>query len=617
MAGSMKAKIEIGLDTSKIKSGSKEATQSFDKIASGAKSALGKVDARADKAGNKIKQVGNEGKIAGSKVKQGAEKGAQGMNKLGNEAKKAERDIGGVAISVLGLGASITGLSDTIFGMKEKLVALERSSFGLERTTEDMKRMQEDFDEAVQAGTMTAKEHARALKDLELGYKDMAVEVKEIEAETEAMNSEWISFAVNTATTVVFSLTTITTALGAERTAKLGSALAGVVLTKSTKAFANSLWLVVKHPVFLVVAGALAIWESNLFGVRTEVEKLLGVGDLGILSNIQKAFDTGIPEAGAETIDSLQSIEDQTKQLQESFDETTTQSNRGIIPMITDVGDCSIKSSKKVDSLSDSLDNLKKKQETFRADYLVAETRFQEQVTRIKNKSASPQASKSGLSALVNYNKLIGGSMGFGHALTNKMTKGMDHWNGGASRYATGGDTGLNDKRIFDQNLYNNSISGYDNNSTKGWSASSMQTLRNFKARVSQMNAESNARHENEKRQRKIGRQKMYEYADEWNLKSLFRGRFPKADMRSIPRLVNETKRRVARVARLGYGTPTNLADLARAEYQIEQDRENWQTKTGMKESTISQLHEAGRSSDIFNVINHRQRLGLISSGVI
>jgi len=366
MAGSMKAKIEIGLDTSKIKSGSKEATQSFDKIASGAKSALGKVDARADKAGNKIKQVGNEGKIAGSKVKAGAEKGAQGMNKLGNEAKKAERDIGGVAISVLGLGASITGLSDTIFGMKEKLVAIERSTFGLERTTEDMKRMQEDFDEAVKAGTMTAKEHQRALKDLELGYKDMAVEQKEVQAEQEAMNSEWISFAVNTATTVVFSLTTITTALGAEKMAKIGSALATNLATIANKRFVMSLWAIAKHPVFLIATAGLAIWESNLFGLRSEIEKWSGMEDLSLLSNLEKTFSTGIPEAGAETIDSLDEIEKKAEELQESFDETTTQSNKGIIPMITDVGDCSVKSARKVDTLSDSIDKLKKKQQSLK-----------------------------------------------------------------------------------------------------------------------------------------------------------------------------------------------------------------------------------------------------------
>ena len=367
MAGSMKAKIEIGLDTSKIKSGSKEATQSFDKIASGAKSALGKVDARADKAGNKIKQVGNEGKIAGSKVKAGAEKGAQGMNKLGNEAKKAERDIGGVAISVLGLGASVTGLSDTIFGMKEKLVALERSSFGLERTTEDMKRMQEDFDQAVKDGTMTAREHARALKDLELGYKDMAVEVKEIEAETEAMNSEWISFAVNTATTVVFSLTTITTALGVEGMAKVKSAFATNIATTANKRFVMSLWAIAKHPVFLIATAGLAIWESNLFGLRSEIEKWSGMEDLSLLSNLEKTFSSGIPEAGAETIDSLDEIEKKAQELQESFDETTTHSNKGVIPMIENVGDCSVKSAKKVDTLTDSLDNLKKKTTNFQS----------------------------------------------------------------------------------------------------------------------------------------------------------------------------------------------------------------------------------------------------------
>ena len=362
MAGSMKAKIEIGLDTSKIKSGSKEATQSFDKIAYGAKSALGKVDARADKAGNKIKQVGNEGKIAGSKVKAGAEKGAQGMNKLGNEAKKAERDIGGVAISVLGLGASITGLSDTIFGMKEKLVAIERSTFGLERTTEDMKRMQEDFDEAVKAGTMTAREHERALKDLELGYKDMAVEQKEVQAEQEAMNSEWISFAVNTATTVVFSLTTITTALGAEKMAKIGSAIATNIATVANKRFVMSLWAIARHPVFLIATAGLAIWESNLFGLRSEVEKWAGM-DLGIFSNIENMLGTGIPEATAETADEFENLDRQINTLQSTLQNTTNTANIGVAPALNQIGREAEQAGNKVNRLNDKLDEFTKKNE--------------------------------------------------------------------------------------------------------------------------------------------------------------------------------------------------------------------------------------------------------------
>ena len=614
MAGSMKAKIEIGLDTSKIKSGSKEATQSFDKIASGAKSALGKVDARADKAGNKIKQVGNEGKIAGSKVKAGAEKGAQGMNKLGNEAKKAERDIGGVAISVLGLGASVTGLSDTIFGMKEKLVALERSSFGLERTTEDMKRMQEDFDQAVKDGTMTAKEHARALKDLELGYKDMAVEVKEIEAETEAMNSEWISFAVNTATTVVFSLTTITTALGAERVAKIGSALATNIATLANKRFVMSLWAIAKHPVFLVATAGLAIWESNLFGLRSEIEKWSGMEDLSLLSNLEKTFSSGIPEAGAETIDSLDEIEKKAQELQESFDETTTHSNKGVIPMIENVGDCSVKSARKVDSLTDSLDNLKKKQQTFRADYVASELRFQEQVARIADKGISKRAQQSGLMSLVSYNNLLGGTLNFGHSMTSKFTDPMKHWKN-KNKYQDYNEA-RNFQQIHDQRQYNASISGFDNNSTKGWSPQSMATLKNFHDRVDALNAQATAKFNNQKLANKKARREIYAFASAWSLKG-GNGNFPKSDARNIPQVVKKVKARIRYVEGLGYGSINTPEQLAKAEAQLALDRQSWIGQTGMNSSEISMLHEAGRKDDIFNVINHRQRLGLISSGVI
>lgn len=611
---SMKAKIEIGLDTSKIKSGSKEATQSFDKIASGAKSALGKVDARADKAGNKIKQVGNEGKIAGSKVKQGAEKGAQGMNKLGNEAKKAERDIGGVAISVLGLGASVTGLSDTIFGMKEKLVALERSSFGLERTTEDMKRMQEDFDQAVKDGTMTAREHARALKDLELGYKDMAVEVKEIEAETEAMNSEWISFAVNTATTVVFSLTTITTALGAERVAKIGSALATNLATLANKRFVMSLWAIAKHPVFLIATAGLAIWESNLFGLRSEIENWSGMEDLSLLSNLEKTFSSGIPEAGAETIDSLDEIEKKAEELQESFDETSTQSNKGIIPMIEDVGDCSVKSAKKVDSLTDSIENLKKKQETFRLDYVIAETRFQEQVKRIKNKSMSPQAYQSGLSSLVNYNKMLGGTMNFGHSLTSKFTDPMDHWNRKTFKYKMGGNEAQNFQERHDQKLYNDSISGFDNNSTKGWSKKALDTQRAFHDRVARKNAIASAKFDAQREEGKRRQKEMYAFARKWGIVNRSG---TKAGRRAIPHFVRLKKLRIKFLQDQGYQGIVNPDGLSRAEEQFAKDNDWFLTTSGLGQERLDTIYEEKRRHDIYNVINHRARLGQLSSGVI
>lgn len=555
---SMKAKIEIGLDSSKLKQGSKEATQSFDKMASGAKSAMGKIDSRADKSANKIKQVGTEGKLAGSKVKAGAEKGAQGMNKLGNEAKKAERDIGGVAISVLGLGASVTGLSDTIFGMKEKLVAIERSTFGLERTTEDMKRMQEDFDEAVKAGTMTAKEHERALKDLELGYKDMAVEQKEVLAEQEAMNSEWISFAVNTATTVVFSLTTITTALGVEGMAKVKNALTTNIATLANNRFVLSLWAIAKHPVFLIATAGLAIWESNLFGLRSEIEKWSGMEDLSLLSNLEKTFSSGIPDAGAETIDSLDNIEKKALELQETFDTTTTTSNSGIIPSIEEIGKCSDKTASKVDNLTDSLDELKKKRETEQADSVADEISFQHKMDRARR---------------------IGGKSYEAEA-----------------------------KRYYEETVYGNT--------TAGWTPQAMATLRGFKDRVSAQNAIFNQEAQARKNRQQQGLMSAYRFAKKWGITG-GSGTFGNSDRRNIPIVVAQTKRRIRYLEGLGYGSISNPQQMAEAEAKLASDRQSWVADTGMTNEQVTQLQVSGRKHDIFNIINHRQRLGLITSGVI
>lgn len=623
----MKAKIEIGLDTSKIKSGSKQAVQSFDKMATGMKSATAKIDGRADKTASNLKRVGNAGKQAGQEVRAGAKKGETGLNDLSNTAKKAERDIGGVAISVLGLGASITGLSDTIFGMKEKMVALERSQFGLEQTTEDVKRMQEDFDEAVKAGTMTAKEHERAVKDLELAYKDMAVEQKEIQAETEAMNSEWISFAVNTATTVVFSLTTITTALGAERTAKIGSALATNIATIANKKFVLSLWAIAKHPVFLIATAGLAIWESNLFGLRSEIEKWSGIDDLSLLGNLEKTFSSNIPEASAETYDAMESIEKKAEDLQETFDETTTQSNKGIIPMINDVGDCSVKSAKKVDSLTDSIENLKKKQQTFRLDYVNAEKKFQERVARISNTGATATARKSGLASFVNYLDTVGINVResgmFGHSLTSKFTDPMKHWKGIKRKYPLGGQA---TSAIAKQQKYNASISGYDNNSTEGWSGKALDTLSNFQQRVSAQNAEFARRDEERKRIGAIVRAGKVEYWSKWRLGNEFGT--AKSVMRSFGSLVNRHKKRVQLLRNLGY-TVNNHKQKAEAEMQYLEDINTFTDKmknethfhdsahTKSTRSLVVSLLEDNRKQDVLNMIEYRRRLGLISSGVI
>lgn len=561
---SMKAKIEIGLDTSKIKSGSKEATQSFDKMASGAKSAMGKVDARANSTGNAIKQVGTEGKIAGSKVKAGAEKGAQGMNKLGAEAKKAERDIGGVAISVLGLGASITGLSDTIFGMQEKMVALERSTFGLERTTEDVKRMQEDFDKAVASGTMTAEEHARAVKDLELAYKDMAIEQKEVKAEQEAMNSEWISFAVNTATTVVFSLTTITTALGAERSAKIASALATNILNLSMKGLVKTLWAIARHPVFLVATAGLAIWESNLFGLRSEVEKWAGM-DLGIFSNIENMLGTGIPEASAETAEEFENLDRQITTLQDTLQNTTNAVNIGVAPALHQVGKEAQEAGDKVNRLNEQLDEFSKKNENSNA---------------ITSRTPRSQIPNTAL-------------------MTSQERKqhNLDQFRGLGGRGAS-------------------AIAHVGGNATQHFQRA-VSTPRHIIEEARRKDAIENARRE---RVKALGRKKHAEnlaFQARWGLSAPRYGW--KAWYRGTDLRVNRIKGRLEKLKRFGVDVSgiRGMPALERAEAENLARQTKLSEQAGTSVLQIQQWELGGVTHHIFNMINYRERLGLISSGVI
>jgi hypothetical protein len=360
-----------------------------------------------------------------------------------------------------------------------------------------------------------------------------------------------------------------------------------------------------------------------LFGVRTEIEKLTGIGDLSILSNIQKSFDTGIPEAGAETIDTLETIEEKTLALQETLDETTTQSNKGIIPMIEDVGDCSIKSAKKVDTLSDSIDKLKKKQQTFRLDYVEAETRFQERVARISNKGATDTARNSGLLALVNYQKQVGMEFNFGHDLTSKFTDPMKHWRGIIQKYPKGGNA---NNAMATQTSYNKSISGYDNNSTKGWSGKALKAQSAFQQRVSRMNALANARHDARKKLGEKTKRMKMEYWIKWGLDGLHGS--GKTVMRGMGSLVSQHKKRVKFLREIGY-TVNNSGQKAEAEMQYLKDVTTYtdQIKSAShffddshsKEtrSLVVSLLEERRRQDIFNIIEHRKRLGLISSGVI
>ena len=202
----------------------------------------------------------------------------------------------------------------------------------------------------------------------------------------------------------------------------------------------------------------------------------------------------------------------------------------------------------------------------------------------------------------------------FGHSLTTRFTDPMKHWRGIVQKYPTGGKA---DDARATQATYNASISGYDNNSTSGWSGKALDTLSSFQQRVSAQNAEFARQHNERKRLAKIGKRQNFEYFSRWGLGAQFAGtKNWKPIWRSLGTHINRHKRRRAFLTKAGYDT-SNPEAFAEAEAQYKIDREAWVTKSGLEVSGITKLIEADRRTDIFNVIEHRRRLGLISSGVI
>lgn len=332
----------------------------------------------AKKVQKELKATGSAGKKAGADVDAGADKGAAGLKKMGNSAGKSEGALTALSVSVLGLGASITGLSDAILGFNEKTVALERSTFGLKEMTIQVAREQEDLAKAIQEGTMSAQEEKRAIEDLGLSMEALAIEERTVKAEAEALSGEWVSFAVNTGTTVVQSILAISSML-ALKTAASATATGATAahtganwgLVASLKAAAAAMKaFMLSNPItaaaLIASTAAVAAYETNLGGMRDGIEDMMGMerGSLPTLTG-------GFMELTGATQESSEAAVDWAKRAEEIANQART----GLVPQIDSAtesmgnlgGEMKLVSSEadtttgKIQTLSDALDRLKKK----------------------------------------------------------------------------------------------------------------------------------------------------------------------------------------------------------------------------------------------------------------
>lgn len=332
----------------------------------------------AKKVQKELKATGSAGKKAGADVDAGADKGSAGLKKMGNSAGKADGALTTLSVSVLGLGSSITGLSDAILGFNEKTVALERSTFGLKEMTIQVAREQEDLTKAIQDGTMSAEEQKRAVEDLGLSMEALAIEERTVKAEAEALSGEWVSFAVNTGTTVVQSILAISSML-ALKTAASATATGATAahtganwgLVASLKAAAGAMKaFMLSNPVtaaaLIASTAAVAAYETNLGGMRDGIEDMMGMerGSLPTLTG-------GFMELTGATNESSEAAVDWAKRAEEIANQART----GLVPQIDSAtesmgnlgGEMRFVSSEadattgKIQTLSDALDGLKKK----------------------------------------------------------------------------------------------------------------------------------------------------------------------------------------------------------------------------------------------------------------
>jgi len=278
------------------------------------------VNAKLNQAGQKAKEFGDKAKTAGDKASSGMEKAKAG-------ADKAKIGFGVAAIAVQGFTSQVAGLGQAVLDFESKVVALDKTIVGLEGQEIALRRAQEDLNKAVEEGTIADRDFHRALEDIELAYKNVQLESKNVEAETKKLSGEYVSFGIN-AVGAVAQISIAFVAMGVTAGGVLKATVAGV------KLLSGALWTVAKHPVFLIITAGILAWE---LGLKSIVENLTGIEDLGIFSNMQKAFE-GLTEGES----SMEELNRQTREFGDTVE-------RGL-PVYGSMAD-------KIDDVGDSANN--------------------------------------------------------------------------------------------------------------------------------------------------------------------------------------------------------------------------------------------------------------------
>ena len=257
---------------------------------------------------SKLKGAGSEADKLKGKLQNVGTAGSKGLNNVGNAAQGAKRDLAAAAVAVQGMTSQIAGMGQQILDFDTKVLTLQKTILGVRSQEVALRRQQEDLNTAVEEGTIDLQTYNRSIEDIQLAYQNMVLEQKVVAAETKKLDGEFVTFGVNAVGTVT-QIAIAMKAMGISGVAALGGLVTGL------KAVSGALWRIAKHPVFLIITAGILAWE---LGLKSIVENLTGIDDLGIFSNLEKAFN-GLTEGP----NSMEELDMQTQSFTESVKTAT------------------------------------------------------------------------------------------------------------------------------------------------------------------------------------------------------------------------------------------------------------------------------------------------------
>jgi len=337
MAKDLKAKVVITAEGDKAVQTAKKVGKELKDTGTKGKKAGTDIDQASVKAAGGLNKLGSTAKQTGTKVAQAGNEGSTGLNKMGSAANSADGQLNTLATSALGLGQAVTGVTDAVFGLQASLVGLEKTGLGIERMTVNIRKAQEDLTTAIQEGTISERDKARATEELGFMMKEAQLETKQLAADTRALDGQMVTIGINTAAAAVQSGIMILALIAQKKTtdavtrsivAKTGVTAASVPvqassvgvtvaqtganfsLAASLRAAAIAMkTFMLSNPVtaaaLIASTAAVVAYESNLGGFRDGIEDLTGQ-ERGSLPTLSGAL--GLTET--KTDDAADSLED-------------------------------------------------------------------------------------------------------------------------------------------------------------------------------------------------------------------------------------------------------------------------------------------------------------------